>query len=79
MVTGIYIWFDYTKPSGSSASHIDWAGTIDIDRAKKAVDKITAEDMLRAQHSRFFSHNVTLSISIQEIKTGKILYKKWIL
>ena len=76
MTTGIYIWFDYTKPSGSRASHIDWAGTINIDRAKKAVDKIKAEDMLRAQHSRFFSHDVTLLISIQEIKTGNVLYRR---
>ena len=76
MTTGIYIWFDYTKPSGSRASRIDWAGTIDIGRAKKVVDKIKAEDMLRAQHSRFFLHDVALSISIQEIKTGNVLYRR---
>jgi hypothetical protein len=76
MTTGVYIWFRYTKPTGSSASHIDWAGTIDTERAKKAIDKIKAEDMLKVQSSKFFSHNVKLSISMQEIKTGNVLYRR---
>ena len=76
MTTGVYIWFSYTKPSGSKSSHIDWAGTIDTDRAVKALDKIKAEDMLKVQTSKFFSKNVTLSISMQEIKTGNVLYRR---
>lgn len=76
MVTGIYIWFNYTKPSGSKSSHIDWIGKIDTDKAKSAIDKIKAEDMLKAQSSKFFSQDVTLSISMQEIATGNILYRR---
>lgn len=76
MITGVYIWFRYTKPSGSSASIIDWIGTIDTERAKKAIDKIKAEDMLKKQSSRFFSHDVKLSISMQDIKTAKTLYRR---
>lgn len=76
MTTGVYIWFNYTKPSGSKSSHIDWAGTIDSDKAAEALDKIKAEDMLKVQASKFFSEDVTLSISIQEIKTGNILYRR---
>ena len=76
MVTGVYIWFDYTKPSGSKSSHIDWAGKIDTDRAIKAVNKIKAQDMLKVQSSKFFSHDVTLSISMQEISSGNVIYRK---
>ena len=76
MTTGVYIWFNYTKPSGSKSSHIDWAGTIDTDRAKKALDKIQAKDMLKVQTSKFFSEDVTLSISMQEIKSGNVLYRR---
>lgn len=76
MVTGMYVWFNYRKPSGSLSSKIDWAGKIDIDKAKQVVDKITASDMLKAQASKFFSEDVTLSISLQEISTGKVLYRR---
>lgn len=76
MKTGIYIWFRYTKPTGSSASRLDWVGTIDIEKAKKAIDKIKAEDMLKVQNSKFFSHDVKLSISMQDIKTGENLYRR---
>ena len=76
MITGVYIWFNYTKPSGSRSSHIDWAGTIDTDKATKALDKIQAKDMLKVQTSKFFSEDVTLSISMQEIKTGNVLYRR---
>ena len=76
MTTGVYIWFRYAKPTGSSASRIDWAGTIDTEKAKKAIDKIKAEDMLKVQSSEFFSHDVKLSISMQEIKTGNVLYRR---
>lgn len=79
MTTEVYIWFNYTKPSGSKSSHIDWAGTIDTERAKKALDKIKAEDMLKVQSTKFFSHDVTLSISMQEIKTGNVLYRRNVL
>ena len=79
MTTGVYIWFDYTKPSGSKSSHIDWAGTIDTDRAKKAIDRIKAEDMLKVQTSKFFSQDVSLSVSMQEIKTGNVLYRRNVL
>ena len=64
MTTAVYIWFRYTKESGSSASLIDWMGKVDVERAKKAIDKIKGEDMLKRQSSRFFSHDVKLSISI---------------
>lgn len=76
MTTGVYIWFEYTKPSGSMSSHIDWTGIIDTDKAKKTLDKIQAKDMLKVQTSKFFSEDVTLSISIQEIKTGNVLYRR---
>ena len=76
MTTGVYIWFNYTKPSGSHSSHIDWAGTIDTNKAIKALDKIQAKDMLKIQTSKFFSEDVTLSISMQEIKTGNVLYRR---
>ena len=76
MVTEVYIWFNYTKPSGSKSSHIDWAGKIDTDKAKSAIDKIKAEDMLKVQSSKFFSQDVTLSISMQEIATGNVLYRR---
>jgi hypothetical protein len=76
MVTEVYIWFDYTKPSGSKSSHIDWIGKIDTDKAKSAIDKIKAEDMLKVQSSKFFSQDVTLSISMQEIATGNVLYRR---
>ena len=76
MVTGIYIWFNYIKPSGSKSSHIDWAGKIDTDKAKSVIAKIKAEDMLKVQSSKFFSQNVTLSISMQEIATGNVLYRR---
>lgn len=79
MITGVYIWFNYIKPSGSKSSHLDWAGTIDTDRAIKALDKIKAEDMLKVQTSKFFSKDVTLSISMQEIKTGNVLYRRNVL
>lgn len=76
MITAVYIWFNYTKSSGSKSSHIDWAGKIDIDKAKSAIDKIKAEDMLKVQSSKFFSQDVTLSISMQEIATGNVLYRR---
>ena len=76
MTTGVYIWFNYTKPSGPHSSHIDWAGTIDTNKAIKALDKIQVRDMLKVQTSKFFSEDVTLSISMQEIKTGNVLYKR---
>lgn len=76
MITGVYIWFHYTKPTGSNTGHIDWIGTIDTERAKKVIDKIKAEDMLKVQHSKYFSHDVKLSIVMQEIKTGEVLYRK---
>lgn len=76
MTTGVYIWFNYTKPSGSKSSRIDWAGKIDTDRAKSVIDKIKADDMLKVQSSKFFSQDVTLSISMQEIATGKVLYRR---
>ena len=76
MITGVYIWFDYMKPTGSNASHIDWVGTIDIEKAKRIIDMIKPEDMLKKQPSNYFSHNVELSISMQEIKSGKVLYKR---
>lgn len=79
MTTGVYIWFHYTKPSGSKSSHIDWAGTIDTERAKKALDKIKVEDMLKVQSTKFFSHDVSLSISMQEISTGNVLYRRNVL
>lgn len=79
MKTEIYVWFDYCKPSGSRCSQIDWAGQIDIEKAKQIVDKITAREMLKVQTSRFFAEDVSLSISIQEIKTGLILYKRSVL
>lgn len=76
MVTAVYIWFNYTKPSGSKSSHIDWAGKIDTDKAKSVINKIKAEDMLKVQSSKFFSQDVILSISMQEIATGNILYRR---
>ena len=76
MVTAVYIWFNYTKPSGSKSSHIDWAGKIDTNKAKLAINKIKAKDMLKVQSSKFFSQDVTLSISMQEIATGNVLYRR---
>lgn len=76
MVTGVYIWFNYTKASGSKSSHIDWAGKVDTEKATKAINRIKAEDMLRVQSSKFFSQNVTLSISMQEIVTGNVIYRR---
>ena len=76
MTTGVYIWFRYTKPTGSSASILDWIGTIDVERAKKVINKIKAEDLLKKQSSKFFSHDVKLSISMQDIKTGENLYRR---
>lgn len=79
MTTGVYIWFTYTKPSGSKSSHIDWVGKIDTDRAKSAIDKIKAKDMLKVQSTKFFSNDVALSISMQEISTGNVLYRRNVL
>lgn len=75
-MTAVYIWFRYTKPSGSNSAILDWIGTIDVEKAKKAIDKIKAEDLLKKQSSKFFSHDVKLSISMQDIKTGKNLYRR---
>ena len=76
MVTGVYIWFTYTKTSGSKSSHIDWVGKVDTEKATEAINRIKAEDMLRIQSSKFFSQDVTLSISMQEIATGNIIYRR---
>ena len=76
MVTAVYIWFRYSKPAGSSSSIIDWIGEIDVERAKKVIDKIKPEGMLKRQSSKFFSHDVKLSISMQDIKTGENLYRR---
>lgn len=76
MITGVYIWLRYTKSTGSSASILDWIGTIDVEKGKKAIDKIKAEDVLKKQNSKYFSHDVKLSISMQDIKTGENLYRR---
>lgn len=76
MITGVYIWFEYTKQSDSSSSKITWAGKVDTDNAIKAINRIKAQDMLKVQSSEFFSHDVTLSICMQEIATGKVLYRR---
>lgn len=76
METSVYIWFDYTKPSGSSSSKIAWCGTADIEKIKKAVNKITADDMLKCQKTNFFKHDVELSISIQNLKNSEVLYRR---
>ena len=76
METSVYIWFDYTKPSGSSSSKIAWCGTADIEKIKKAVNKITANDMLEYQKTNFFKHDVELSISIQNLKNSEVLYRR---
>lgn len=78
MTTGVYIWFAYEKSTGTRSSIIDWAGRIDVERAISAVNKITANDMLRVQSSKYFSEGVKLSISIQEIKTSKVLYRRFL-
>lgn len=78
MVTGVYIWFNYKKSEGCGSSIIDWAGRIDVQRAIDAVNKITAKDMLRVQNFKFYREGVKLSISIQEIKTSKVLYRRFL-
>lgn len=76
MTTEVYIWFNYKKPPGTSSSRIDWAGPIDVEEAKRALDRITADDMLKVQNIKLFHQDVSLSISMQEIKTGNVLYKR---
>lgn len=75
-MSDIYIWFNYTKPSGNCCSKLDWAGKFNIEKAIQIVNKITVEDMLKVQGSNFFKYNVTLNISIQEIGTGKVIFRR---
>lgn len=76
MVTAVYIWFDYTKPAASITSRIGYIAKVDVERVKKAIDKIKAKDMLKVQSFKYFSHDVELSISMQELSTGKVLYRR---
>ena len=77
MTTGIYVWFNYKKPNSETrSSHLDWAGTMDIDKAIKAVNQIKPADLIRVQTSKFFAEDVDLEISIQEIKSSKVLYRR---
>lgn len=75
-MSDIYIWFNYTKPSGSCCSKLDWAGKFNIEKAIQIVNKITVKDMLKVQSSNFFKYNVTLNIAIQEINTGKVVFRR---
>ena len=78
MITGVYIWLNYYKTSGSHSSHLDWVGKIDVEVGKKAINKFTLEDVLKRQSSAFFSHDVICSATMQEIATGKVLYRRHI-
>lgn len=79
MTKNIYVWFKYAKQSGSCASKIEWTGTINMQKAINVADKISPEYMLQKQACKFFKHDVKLSISIQEIETGNVLYRRSVL
>lgn len=79
MTKNIYVWFKYTKQSGSCASKIEWTGTMNIQKAINIADKISSKYILQKQLCKFFKHDVELSISIQEIETGNVLYKRSVL
>lgn len=76
MKKGVYIWLNYKKATGSCNSKLDFAGTVDVQKAITAINKITKEDLLKRQSSKFFSHDVECSISMQDITTGENLYRR---
>lgn len=76
-MTAIYVWLDYKKPNSATCnSKIDWCGKADVEEAIEIVNKITLQQMLKKQQSKFFSHNVICEIAIQELATGKVLYRR---
>lgn len=64
----MYVWLTSKKENGTGTSKILFAGKSTVERMKKAIDKVTHEDMLKMLNSRFFSGpEFTKSISIQEM------------
>lgn len=72
-----YIWIDWVSSTGSKSSRLIGNRSMPVSDAKEMILRTSAKELLKHRPS-WLKDCVCISVSAQNIKTGKVLYRRTI-
>lgn len=72
-----YIWIEWVSSTGSKSSRLIGNRSMPVSDAKGMILRLSAKEMLKYKPS-WLKDCVCISVSAQNIKTGKVLYRRTI-
>ena len=72
-----YIWIEWVSSTGSKSSRLIGNRSMPVSDAKEMILRLSAKEMLKYRPS-WLKDCVCISVSAQNIKTGKVLYRRTI-
>lgn len=72
-----YIWIDWVSSTGSKSSRLVSNRPMPVSDAKEMILELSARELLKYRPS-WLQSCIRISVSAQNIKTGKVLYRRTI-